>query len=148
MKHYFFAEDFTVLKNEIERIGKKIKELGKEQGEAASQSTENFGHDDACQEAIYDARRLLISRINDLMRIYNKSEVANPSLQTEKIRLGSIVKLSDGRVFRIGSYMILANHNTRNISYGSPLAKSLLGKKKGDSIYFNGVIIEIESIDK
>lgn len=49
MKYYFFPEDIAVIEQSINGLDERIKELAKEQGEARSQSTENMGHDDACQ---------------------------------------------------------------------------------------------------
>ena len=73
MKYYFFFEDIAALELTMEEHRKKIQELGKEQGEMARQTTEIFGHDDACQEAVHDARTLVISRLNNLREIINNA---------------------------------------------------------------------------
>jgi hypothetical protein len=49
-------EDLFELENRVNKLRSKAKDLGTEQGEANRQSMENFGHNYACQEAIYQAR--------------------------------------------------------------------------------------------
>ena len=146
MKYYFFFEDIAALELTMEEHRKKIQELGKEQGEMARQTTEIFGHDDACQEAVHDARILVISRLNNLREIINNAVVVNPEKVFDSVRLGATVELSDGRLFRIGSYMITADHKVTNISYTSPLAKVLLNKQVGDEIEFRGKVFLIRQI--
>jgi transcription elongation GreA/GreB family factor len=146
MKYHFFPEDISVLDQTIGELHKKIKELGREQGEAARQSTENFGHDDACQEAIYQERQVTTSRLRSLSEVINNAVVVSPKEQISMIQLGSIVELSDGRVFRIGSYMVLANYQIKNISYDSPLGRMLLRRKEGDEIEFREQSFTIKKI--
>ena len=146
MKKYFFLEDIKVLEESIKDLRSKIKELGKEQAEAVKQSTEIFGHDDACQEAIYQERRVVSSRLEELTQIFNNSVVVNPSDSYEVVRIGATVKLSDGRTLRVGSYMVLADYPIANISYNSPLGKLLLGKTGGDEIEFKGQILMITNV--
>ena len=151
MRYYFFPEDISVLEQMINGLYERIKELGKEQGKAAGQSTENMGHDDACQEAVDQARRTTLGRLNDLGEIVGKAIVITREDIIGKgvfdsVRMGAIVELSDGRIFRIGSFMILADHPIMNISYYSPLARALLNKKEGDEIGFQGQFFRIVCI--
>ncbi len=151
MKYYFFREDIAVLEQMINGLYERIKELGKEQGKAAGQSTENMGHDDACQEAVDQARRMTLGRLNDLWEIVGKAIVITRQDIIGKgafdsVCMGATVELSDGRVLRIGSFMILANHPVANISYNSPLARALLHKKEGDEVGFQGQFFRIIKI--
>ncbi len=146
MKHYFFFDDIQALELTMDELRKKIQELGKEQGEVASQTTEIFGHDDACQEAVHDARTVTMSRLNSLRDIINNAIVVNPEEAFDSVRLGATVELSDCRVFRIGSYMVKADHDVINISYNSPLARTLLNKQEGDEIEFRGKTFSIKHI--
>lgn len=146
MKYYFLHKDVVVLGQRLKELQDRVNELGKQQGEAAGQSTENFGHDDACQEAIYDERRVVVSQLNTLSEVIMNVVVIKPEKLSGKIRFGSMVELSDGRIFRIGSYMVLANHQVENISYNSPLSKALLGKQKDDLIEFLGKHTTIRNV--
>lgn len=144
--YYFMKEDFIALKELIENFQKRIVELGKEQGIAVNQSTENFGHDDAVQEVVEQDRRIIISRINDMKKILNKAKIIEPSNNKEKVRFGSVVELNNGKKYQIGSYRILAKHTIENISYNSPLGQKLISKEIGDEIVHNGTIITIINI--
>jgi transcription elongation GreA/GreB family factor len=145
-RYYFLREDLEILGNRVNELHREIKDLAKEQGEANNQSTENFGHDDACQEAIYQKRTIVLTQLNDLVLILNRAVTVEPEKQTEIVRYGSIVKLNDGRKLRIGSYAIYAKHPIRTISYNSPLGKKLIGKQKGDVIIFQNQELIIENI--
>jgi transcription elongation GreA/GreB family factor len=136
IRYYFLREDLEVLGNRVNELHEEIKDLAKEQGEANSQSTENFGHDDACQEAIYQKRTIVLTQLKDLVLILNGAVIIEPEKQFEIVLFGSIVELNDGRRLRIGSYAIYAEHPIRTISYNSPLGKRLIGKRRGDEIIF------------
>ena len=146
MRYYFFPEDISALEEMIQELHEKIKELGKEQGIVAKQSTENFGHDDACQEAVDQGRRVVVGRIDYLREVINNTVVVNPEPHHDEVRMGATVELSDGRILRIGSFMVLANHPIVNISYGSPLARALFQKQEGDEVEFRGSSFMIERI--
>lgn len=147
MKHYFLREDFAILELAIGRLKEKIKQLGKDQGEAAGQSTENFGHDDACQEAIYQDRRVVVAQLDMMNQIANNAQVIAPTGNECEVCIGSVVKLNDGRTFRVGSYRVLAKHSIENVSYNSPLGRKLLRKRVGDSIEVNGEHITIVNLE-
>jgi len=148
MKYYFFPEDIAVLEQTVNELKRKIRELGKEQGEAARQSTENFGHDDACQEAVYQARTIVIERLKNLREILNNAVIFNPEgpFSFDMVRMGATVELSNGRVLKIGSFMVFADYPIVNISYDSPLGKALLKKKEGDRIEFQGQFFTVKRI--
>lgn len=144
-KYYFFKEDLLELSRQVRQLHNRIIEMGKEQAEVAGQSTENFGHDDACQEVIEHDRKIILKRLDELSDIINKAELVDKSINksTDVIKFGSKVELNNGNVFIIGSYRVLVNHEIKNISYASPLAKKLLGKSEGDLIKHNNNVIKI-----
>lgn len=146
MRLYFFLEDIAMLEQMIKNLHEKIKELGKEQGEVARQSTENFGHDDACQEAIYQERNIITTRLNNLQEIFRNAIVVRPEGCSDTVRMGTIVELSDGCTFQIGSFMVFANYPITNISYNSPLGKVLIGKQEGDKVEFHKQIFTIKHL--
>ena len=146
MRYYFFPEDIAVLERVTGELHKKIRELGKEQGEAARQSTENFGHDDACQEAVYQERRVVIARLKNLQEMINGAVIVSPEGPFDSVRMGAIIELSDGRTMKIGSFMVFADHPIVNISYNSPLGKALFNKREGDEIEFRGRFFRIKRI--
>ncbi|KKW48270.1 MAG: hypothetical protein UY99_C0007G0023 [Parcubacteria group bacterium GW2011_GWA1_59_11] len=145
-KYYFLPEDIAVVEKTVGELHRQIKELGKEQGEAARQSTENFGHDDACQEAVFQQRRVVTARLNNLQEIVNHAEVVRPKGPFDAIRIGATVELSDGRILRVGSYMLFAEHEAKTISYNSPLGRALLKKKEGEEVHFQDQTFTIVSI--
>lgn len=130
----------------IKELYGKIKELGKDQREAAGQSTENFGHDDAVQEVVFQDRRVVLARLKNLQDLVNNAVVISPNVSYSRVQMGAIVRLSDNRVVRIGSFMVFAEHQIANISYNSPLGKALLNKEIGDEIEFRGKFFSIVSI--
>ncbi len=144
--YYFLPEDIAVLERMVAELHVQIKELGKEQGEAARQSTENFGHDDACQESVHHARTIVLARLGELQRVVNSARIVQPEKGLDSVRLGALVRLSDGRSYRIGSYMVFAEHFVRTISYNSPLGRALLGRSRGDEVEFQGKRFVIEEI--
>ena len=147
MKYYFFPEDIAVLERTVKELYDKLRELGKEQGEAAGQSTENFGHDDAGQELVYQDRRVVIARLKNLQEMVNNAVIISPVGPFNKVRIGAVVHLGDGRIVRVGSFMVLADHQITNISYNSPLGRVLLDKEVGDKIEFRGSFLSISNIE-
>lgn len=138
MKCYFLQEDLWAYEAIANDLRRQLKELGKEQGEVARQSTENMGHDDACQESVEHARQIVVSRLRDLQRSIGQAMVVHPKGPFTKVHIGTTVELSDGRTYKIGSFMIFADHGVPTISYASPLAKALMFKKAGDEVNFQG----------
>lgn len=145
-KYYFLHEDLIALEKKINELHDKIKELGKDQAMANAQSTENFGHDDGCQESIYQDRRIVLGQLKSLNEILKNSVIIRPEGLCDKVRFGAIVKLSNNQVYRIGSYAIFADHEIQTISYESPVAKQLLGKKQGDVIELRDETLTVISI--
>jgi transcription elongation factor GreB len=79
-------------------------------------------------------------RLHYLEEILRRSEVLDPEKMTgDRIRFGATVTVEDGsgrnRIYRIvGIYE--ADSKTGKVSYISPIAKALLGRRQGDSVVF------------
>ncbi len=146
-KYYFFPEDMAKLEEKIIALNERIKELGEEQAEVAQQSTENFGHDDFPQEAVAEHRKLVLTQVNHLNQIRRNAIVYTPGKDMgETVKFGSTLELDDGRKIRIGSFLVLAEHDIQNISYKSDFARALIGKRAGDEIIFRREHFVIKSI--
>lgn len=143
IKYYFLREDLLALERQVSELRRKLKELGKDQGEANRQSTENFGHDDACQEAIYQDRSVVVTRLNNLSLLLKRAVVVDPVKPLTSVRLGAVVELDDGRKIKIGSYETFAEHSVQTISYNSPLGRALIGKAAGDKVKFRDQKLKI-----
>lgn len=143
IKYYFLKEDLLALERQVSKLRSKLKELGKDQGEANRQSTENFGHDDACQEAIYQDRSVLVTRLNNLSLLLKRAVVVDPIRLFTSVRLGAVVELDDGRKIKIGSYETFAEYSVQTISYNSPLGRALIGKAVGDEVRFRDQKLKI-----
>jgi len=134
MKFYFLKDDFNAMLEIIKKLEDQIRQLGKDQAVASSQSTEIFGHDDACQESIFQDRRIVIARLHKFKQVVDNVCVIEPCQICHSIGIGSIVELSDGSILQVGSYEVLANYKIENISYNSPLGRCLMNKKIDDKI--------------
>lgn len=146
MTYYFLLEDFEALRDAVDKLRNEIWELGKQQGIANAQSTENFGHDDAVQETIEQTRRVVIGKLKGLSELIHGAQILQPKGPYIKVRLGATVWLSNGKKHRIGSYHIFAEHKIHTISYDSPLARELIGKEAGDEISIRGQKLIIEKV--
>ena len=98
---------------------------------------------DLSENAEYHAARerqsFIEGRILELEDIISSAAVVNPaSLSGDYIKFGATVSLIDEETNKKVSYQIVGMHEADikqgKISISSPLAKSLIGKKKGDSI--------------
>ncbi len=82
--------------------------------------------------------KLAISRIDDDMK---KADILDPAkISTECVNIGTRVKLADTNGVESGNYAILgpwdADFEKGILSYRSPIAKAMLGKKTGEDVSF------------
>lgn len=145
MDFFLLVEDYEAAKKKLENLYLQLKELGRLHGEAVQQSTENFGHDDGCQEAVDQDRRVVFSQLRYYKKLVDNAIIIEPSL-SDVVQMGSIVELSNGEIIKIGGDAIVANHPILTISCNSPLAKAILGKRKGEKVEFRGEVICIKDI--
>ncbi|MBT4760989.1 MAG: transcription elongation factor GreA [Bdellovibrionaceae bacterium] len=102
-------------------------------------------HGDLSENADYDAAKerqgFIESRIADLKGKLAEAQVVDPSrLKSETVIFGAHVKLLDCESEDELTYQIVGEDESdvRNgkLSVFSPLARSIIGKKKGDSVEF------------
>ena len=100
-------------------------------------------HGDLSENAEYHAARerqsFIEGRIQELEEIVGAAEVIDPAtLSGDHVKFGAHVKLVDEETDKEASYQIVGVHEADIkqglLSVSSPLAKSLIGKKKGDSV--------------
>lgn len=100
-------------------------------------------HGDLSENAEYDAARdrqsFIEGRILELEDVIASAEVIDPAtLSGEHVKFGAHVKVVDEDTDKEATYQIVGVHEAdikfARLSISSPLAKSLIGKKVGDSI--------------
>ncbi|GAA7732977.1 transcription elongation factor GreA [Helicobacter pylori] len=101
------------------------------------------GHGDLKENAEYHAakekQRFIEARIMDLSEIVANAQVIDPSvLSHNKVSFGSTIKILNLDNDKEFSYTIVGSVESDPakglISFGSPIAKSLIGKSKGDAV--------------
>jgi len=100
-------------------------------------------HGDLSENAEYHAARerqsFIEGRIAELEEITSAVEVIDPStLSGENVKFGAHVRLVDEETEKEATYQIVGVHEAdikeARLSISSPLAKALIGKKKGDTV--------------
>lgn len=100
-------------------------------------------HGDLSENAEYDAARerqsFIEGRIIELEDVVSSAEVIDPAtLSGDHVKFGAHVKVVDEETEKEATYQIVGVHEAdikfARLSISSPLAKSLIGKKAGDSI--------------
>ena len=100
-------------------------------------------HGDLSENAEYDAARdrqsFVEGRISELEEVISTVEVIEPhTLSGDHVKFGAQVKLVDEETDKEVSYQIVgmyeADIKQGLLSISAPLAKSLIGKKKGDTV--------------
>ncbi|QQW88030.1 transcription elongation factor GreA [Helicobacter pylori] len=101
------------------------------------------GHGDLKENAEYHAakekQRFIEARIVDLSETIANAQVIDPSvLAHNKVSFGSTIKILNLDNDKEFSYTIVGSVESNPakglISFGSPIAKSLIGKSKGDAV--------------
>ncbi len=105
--------------------------------------SEARAHGDLKENAEYHAAKekqsFIEGRIKELEAVISRANVIDvKSLQSDTIKFGATIKLIDEDSEEENSYQIVGEHeadiNMRLISITAPIARALIGKKKGDSI--------------
>jgi len=100
-------------------------------------------HGDLSENAEYHAARerqsFIEGRIQELEEIISAVEIIDPStLSGDSIKFGAHVSVIDEETEKEATYQIVGVHEadikSARLSISSPLAKSLIGKKVGDSV--------------
>lgn len=104
---------------------------------------EALEHGDLKENAEYhaakEAQKNVDNRLGELAEVLGNSRIVDPSeLEHAKISFGSTVVMTDVNTDAEVTYTIVggceANPDMGLISFGSPLAKQLLGREEGDEV--------------
>ena len=125
-----------------ERLKEELERLKRVDRPAISRAiAEARAHGDLSENAEYHAARekqgFMEARINELESKVGTAEVLDPPTSGDRVTFGSTVRLEDedGKETR---YQIVGSDETdpshRRISIMAPLARTLIGKKVGDSV--------------
>ena len=126
------------------RLEAELRHLRSEERPAVIRAiAEARSHGDLSENAEYHAARerqsFIEGRIQELEEIVGAAEVIDPAtLSGDHVKFGAHVKLVDEETEKEASYQIVGVHEADIkqglLSISSPLAKSLIGKKTGDSV--------------
>jgi len=131
------ANGLTRLEDELRRL------KGEDRPAVIRAIAEARSHGDLSENAEYHAARerqsFIEGRILELEEIVSTAEVIDPaSLSGDQVKFGAKVELVDEETEKESRYQIVGMHEADIkqglLSISSPLAKSLIGKKVGDSV--------------
>ena len=134
---YLTAEGMNKLKEELHHM------ISVERPAAAAAIAEARDKGDLSENAEYDAAReaqgLLEMRIAQLEQTLTKARIIDETkIDTSKVQILSRVKLMNHNAKREVEYTLVseneANLREGKLAIGTPIAKALLGKKKGDHV--------------
>ncbi|HTY80890.1 MAG TPA: transcription elongation factor GreA [Candidatus Bathyarchaeia archaeon] len=128
-------EGYTRLKEELDRLKRS------ERPAISRAIAEARAHGDLSENAEYHAARekqsLVEARINDLESKVGAAEVIDPPTSGDRVTFGSTVRLED-EAGKEARYQIVGSEEADpakgRISIMAPLARTLIGKKVGDSV--------------
>ncbi|GAA4491794.1 transcription elongation factor GreA [Gluconacetobacter tumulicola] len=128
----------------LQRLEDELRKLKSEERPAVIRAiAEARSHGDLSENAEYHAARerqsFIEGRIIELEEIVSSAEVIDPStLSGDQVKFGAQVSLVDEETDKEATYQIVGVHEADIkqglLSISSPLAKSLIGKKIGDSV--------------
>ena len=128
----------------LQRLEDELRQLRSEERPAIIRAiAEARSHGDLSENAEYHAARerqsFVEGRIAELEEIVSSAEVIDPStLSGDQVKFGAQVRLVDEETDKEATYQIVgayeADIKLGRISVSSPLAKSLIGKKTGDTV--------------
>lgn len=132
---YFFTEkEYEALLKKMEKIETEIGRLGKEIG-ASCDDSETF-HDNFDLEECMRQQHMWSDQLKKLRDIKGKIRILETNkVDIENVSIGNTVTVKNNFneeiiTIKIGGYMTI---ETDTISYQSPLAKILMGAKKGET---------------
>ena len=127
--------------NKLQAEVKDLKEVKRPQ--VVKDIEEALEHGDLKENAEYHAakemQKIIDNRLGELQEILGNSQIVDPSeLAHSKVSFGSTVVMIDMDTDKEIKYTIVggceSNPDMGLISFGSPLAKQLLGKEEGDEV--------------
>jgi transcription elongation factor GreA len=124
-----------------DRLRDEVDRLKKERPNIVRAIAEARAHGDLSENAEYHAARerqgFIEARITDLEAKVGTAEVIDPPTSGDRVTFGSTVKLED-EAGKQTAYQIVGSDEAEPkrglISVMSPLARTLIGKKVGDSV--------------
>jgi transcription elongation factor GreA len=124
-----------------DRLRDEVERLKKERPGIVRAIAEARAHGDLSENAEYHAARerqgFVEARITDLEAKVGTAEVIDPPTSGDRVTFGSTVKLED-EAGKQATYQIVGSDEAEPkrglISVMSPLARTLIGKKVGDSV--------------
>lgn len=132
-KYLFLHKDYNHLLKKMDEVFVEIKRLGKEIG-ASCDETETF-HDNFDYEECGRQKEMWTQYFKKLQKIKENAEIITEATSSDVIGIGNEIHLKSPLqgviIKKIGSYLTFSN---KELSYRSPLAKKLIGKKIGDEI--------------
>ena len=143
---YFTQKDYDALLKKIEKINKRLLEVGQDMGEWARQSSETW-HDNYGFEEGMRQQMMLSKQLSDYKNLQRRAKIIEKN-KLATLPIGKVYEVLDiGSTFitkyKIGSYMNFSNDADKDdeadeeaftISYETPIAKLLMNKKVGDII--------------
>jgi len=132
----FTEKGFQKLQLEIESLEKKLRKVQAQTAEAAEIGG-NQWHDNASYDNIVIETRGLDSRLSKAHETLNKAQVVATPSRSDLVAIGTSVtiklrgKIKTWEIAGFGE----SDPDARIISYNTPLASILMGKKKGDIAY-------------
>ena len=133
---YFLKQDLEAFDARIKELRDKLEETLKEGGESTRQSSETW-HDNFPFEEAQRQFSLLAGQLQKLVDIRKRAKLAVAPVPEDKVAIGSTVTIRDEascelKMFKIGSFLVLADDSGETISYNSPLAQIIIGAKIGE----------------
>ncbi len=137
---YLTKEGLTKLEEELHYL------KATKRGEVAERIKEARGHGDLSENSEYDAaceeRAMVEARIRTLEEQLKYAQVVDHSeLKKDIVQVGSVVRVLDYEFDEEMEYSIVgmteSNPTQNKISDQSPVGKSLLGRKVGDTVVVN-----------
>lgn len=132
--YHFLQEDFSALLETINELRSKMRSIGVEMGRSCREGAETF-HDNFAYEEGTRQQQMLSTRMSEFQAVLGNSTVVQKSNDNTHVGIGRTVRVTDLTTntvleIKIGSYMVFSEDET--ISYMSPLARIIIGAKKGE----------------
>lgn len=131
-KFLFLKEDFLLLEEKIKEVHEEVVRLGKEIGASCDES-ETF-HDNFEFEQFTLQKSMWTEHWRRLRKIKNNSMIVSKNQEIDHVGIGNIVDLKINDVLsqkKVGSFLTFKNDD---LSYGSLIAKAIIGRRAGDVI--------------
>lgn len=152
-KNYFTKRGFEKIREEIDRLTKKLEGLQSQTAYVAEVGGDQY-HDNASYELLAIDIRGVDRRLTEAHHCLNGAVIVEPPSNTDRVTIGTRVKILRDREEAIWEIVGFgeSDPNCGLIAYNTPIASLLIGKCEGDVV--SGIIagrqteIEILEISK